>query len=268
MPDIHLADETHGTDLTVHYEEFGAPDRPPLLLVHGLLGDASTMAPLAVRLSPWFHVIAPDTLGHGRSTRPASLTLEDQGRMLAGLIAGLGYESAALVGISMGSYLAAQAAILAPDRASHLVLIASKAHGTTSSVAAYAEREGYDLSSLTPEEAMGLMAEAVWSPHTPQERRTEFFQRMAVKDPLSAEEQAVVERSLEGFDLRPSLSALSVPTLVVSGLDDGLNPPQMGRELADHIPGSRFQVYNRSGHMLAYEETDRLVEDLRAFLTD
>lgn len=188
--------------------------------------------------------------------------------MLAGLIAGLGYESAALVGISMGSYLAAQAAILAPDRASHLVLIASKAHGTTSSVAAYAEREGYDLSSLTPEEAMGLMAEAVWSPHTPQERRTEFFQRMAVKDPLSADEQAVVERSLEGFDLRPSLSALSVPTLVVSGLDDGLNPPQMGRELADHIPGSRFQVYNRSGHMLAYEETDRLVEDLRAFLTD
>lgn len=266
MPDIEVPDTIRGGAWTVHYEEFGAPSLQPIVLVHGLMGDAFTVAPLAERLSAWFRVIAPDALGHGRSSRPVDLSLEDQGWMLAGLSAQLGGGSAALVGISMGSYLAAQAAILVPQSVTRLALIVSKAHGTTSSVAAYAERKGVDLSSLAPEEVLDLMADAVWSPHTTNERRTAFMRSTAVPYPLSAEEQAAVERSLAGFDLRPSLGALTMPTLVVSGRDDGLNPPAMGRELADHIPGSRFEIYDRSGHMLVYEEGDRLVEDLSSFL--
>lgn len=251
----------------VHYEEFGAPALPPVVLVHGLMGDASTVAPLAARLGAGFRVIAPDALGHGRSARPESFTIEDQGVMLAGLVAALGYESAAMVGISMGSYLVAQAAILDPVRLSRLVLVVGKAHGTTSSSAAYAARKGYDLSTLAPEEAMALLSEALWSPHTPQERREKILQGMAVQDPLTADEQAAVERSLAGFDLRPTLHTITAPTLVISGLDDGLNPPEAGREVADHIPGARFQIYERSGHMLAHEEADRLTDDIMGFLS-
>lgn len=260
MPEIDVG------NWRVRYDAYGDPTLPPVVLVHGMMSDAATVVPLAERLSGQFHVIAPDALGHGRTTHPASFTLEDQARMLAGLITALGHEQAALVGISMGSYIAAQTAILEPALVTKLALIVSKAHGATSSVAAFAARKGIDLSSLTSEEMLAVMAEAVWSPDTTQARRDEILASVSQPVPLSPQEQAAVEKSLAGFDLRPTLSSITAPTLVISGKDDGLNPPELGRELADHIPGSRFEIYQHSGHMLAAEEEGRLVADLAAFL--
>lgn len=259
MPEIDVG------NWRVRYDAYGDPTLPPVVLVHGMMSDAATVKPLAERLSGQFHVIAPDALGHGRTTHPASFTLEDQARMLAGLITALGHEQAALVGISMGSYIAAQTAILEPALVTKLALIVSKAHGATSSVAAFAARKGIDLSSLTSEEMLTVMAEAVWSPDT-QARREAILASVSPPVPLSPQEQAAVEKSLAGFDLRPTLPSITAPTLVISGKDDGLNPPELGRELADHIPGSRFEVYQHSGHMLAAEEEGRLVADLAAFL--
>jgi 3-oxoadipate enol-lactonase len=251
----------------IHYDEFGDQHLPPLVLIHGLMGDASTVAPIAQKLSAYFRVIAPDALGHGQSARPRSFTIQDQGNMLSEVITGLGHQSASLVGISMGSYLAAQAAILTPDRIKRLVLVVSKAQGASSSVADFAARRGHNLDALSPQEIMAVLSEAVWSPHTPQERRDAILAAMTVRSPLSAEEQAVVERSIAGFDLRPGLHSITAPTLVISGAADDLNPPDAGRELAAHIAGARFVIYERSGHMLAYEEQERLVDDITAFLT-
>lgn len=259
--------EIHG--FPIYYREFGEASRPPLFLVHGLYGDSSTMESLATALAPHFRVIAPDMLGHGRSSRPTDFTLADQGRALNGLVAALGHRSAAVLGVSMGSYVAAQAAILEPARTSRLLLVVPKAHGTTSSTAAYAKRMGIDLSALTPEDFGTALADAIWSPETPQDRRDDIMASAADQIVLSPAEQAAIERSLAGFDLRPQLASITAPTLVVSGRADGLNPPEAGEEVARHIPGARFTVYERSGHMLAAEETDRLVADVVAFvLTD
>jgi 3-oxoadipate enol-lactonase len=251
---------------TIYYRELGATTSPPLFLVHGLYSDSSTMEPLATALAERFRVIAPDMLGHGRSSRPTTFTLADQGRVLNGLVEALGYDSTALLGVSMGSYVAAQAAILEPSRISRLLLVVPKAHGKTSSVAAYAKRIGADLSAVTPEEMLALLAGALWSPATSEERRGEIMASTGSQVILGADEQAAVERSLAGFDLRPHLAAITAPTLVISGRADGLNPPEAGEEVARLIPNARFEVYERSGHMLTAEETDRLVADTTAFV--
>lgn len=249
------------------YREYGDAALPPLILVHGLYGDSSTMAPIAEALAERFHVVAPDAIGHGQSIHPENFTLADQGRALNALIAALGYDSAAVVGVSMGSYLAAQAAILEPVRTSALVLVVPKAHGTTSSSVAYAARMGVDLATATPEETMALMSGAVWSPETSDQRRAELL--AFASEPqvvLTTAERAAVERSLAGFDLRPDLPSITAPTLVVSGRSDGLNPPEAGEEVARLIGGARFEVYEQSGHMLPYEELDRLVTDITTFV--
>ena len=253
---------------SIYYDEYGDASHPLLILVHGLMGDASTVERLARRLAGTFRVVAPDAIGHGRSTHPTDFSLADQGAMLNGLITQLGAESATLVGISMGSYLVAEAAILEPARTDHLVLVVGKAHGKTSSVAAFAASKGVDLSTLSPEEMLAFMSEAVWSPDTSQSRRDELLQAMAGKQTvLTPAEQGEVEKSLAGFDLRPGLASVTAPTLIISGASDGLNPPAAGQELADHIPGARFEVYEHSGHMLAFEEEDRLVDDILALVS-
>ena len=127
MPELQV------DEYPIHNEDHGEAGSPPLVLVHGLYGEASGLAPLTQRFARWFRVIAPDALGHGLSSHPAEFGIEDQGRSLAGLIAALGYQQAAILGISMGSCLAAQAAILEPTRVSELVLVVSKAHGRASS---------------------------------------------------------------------------------------------------------------------------------------
>ena len=250
----------------VFYSEFGDPSLPPLVLLHGLYGDSTGVESLALLLDR-FHVIAPDALGHGRSARPVDFTLEDQGRMLCGLVQELELPNAVLVGVSMGSYLAQQAAILEPSTWSSLILIVSKAHGQTSSVAAYAKRMGFDLTTAAPEDMLAFMAGAVWSPDTSQDRRNEIMTGMSSDAiMLGPDEQAAVERSLRGFDLRPQLPSVTTPTLVISGLADGLNPPESGEEVASHIPNSRFEIYQHSGHMLTAEEPERLVSDINQFV--
>jgi 3-oxoadipate enol-lactonase len=253
---------------TVFYRTFGASDLPPLLLLHGLYGDSAGMTALAELFTDRFHVIAPDALGHGRSARPDGYTLADQGRMIDALVPALGYDAVPIVGVSMGSYLAAQAAILDPARFSHVVLVVGKAHGKTSSSAAYAQRMGFDLASATQEEMLAFLAGALWSPDTSADRRARIMEQWWNEDAveLNAAEQAAVERSLAGFDLRPDLARITAPTLVISGRADGLNPPEAGEELARGIPGARFEVYEHSGHMLMAEESDRLVTDVTDFL--
>ncbi|MER5442134.1 alpha/beta hydrolase [Streptomyces sp. NPDC002790] len=264
MPDLQIDEHI------IHYEEHGEAGSPPLVLVHGLYGESAGLAPLAQRFARQSRVIVPDALGHGLSSHPAEFDIQDQGRVLAGLIAALGYQKAAILGISMGSYLATQAAILEPARVSDLVLVVPKAHGLTSSIAAYAARRGVDLTTATPEETTAFLAEVLWSPHTSQARRDEILatQITAQRVVLTPEERATIDRSLRGFDLRPGLATITAPTLVVSGRADGLNPPEVGEEVARGIPSARFEVYEHSGHQLASEETDRLMRDVEAFLQD
>jgi 3-oxoadipate enol-lactonase len=248
------------------FRELGNPSSPPLFLVHGLYGDSVGMLPLGKAFADRFRVIVVDALGHGQSPRPPGFTLADQGVALNSLIERLGYASAAVLGVSMGSYLAAQAATLEPSRISGLVLVVTKGQGATSSTVAYAQRHGFDLANASMPETLAFMAGALWSPDTSQEHRDQLLAQQGEPLVLSPEDRAAIDQSLAGFDLRPSLGSITARTLVISGRSDGLNPPEVGEEVASLIPGARFEVYEHSGHMLPYEETDRLVAEVSEFL--
>ena len=62
------------------------------------------------------------------------------------------------------------------------------------------------------------------------------------------------------MDNRAGLASLGVPTTVVVGSRDILTPPRLGRGLAAAIPGARLIELPGAGHMLPYEEPDRLAE--------
>lgn len=61
------------------------------------------------------------------------------------------------------------------------------------------------------------------------------------------------------------LSRVRVPTLIVHGLRDALVSPEMARRAAAGIPGSRLELYERSGHGPLIDEPARLARDLVAF---
>jgi pimeloyl-ACP methyl ester carboxylesterase len=98
--------------------------QPCVVLLHGALLDHSSWT-LAAR---WFahhghRVLAPDLPGHGRSPGAPLASVEALADWLLALLDAAGVDAASLVGHSMGSLIALEAAARAPTRARHLVLV-------------------------------------------------------------------------------------------------------------------------------------------------
>src|ERR1051325_2322090 len=105
----------------VHYQEAGASDAPPLILIHGFTASnfvwSEVLLPIA---ESGFRVIAPDLVGFGFSGKPrdGAYTIEAQARTIIGLMDGLGMETATLVGSSYGGAVAATCALDYEERVS------------------------------------------------------------------------------------------------------------------------------------------------------
>ena len=106
--------------LKLHYRDYpGAPDRPPLLCLHGLTRNARDFADFAERHSPGRRVIVPEFRGRGESDYdpvPARYTPLTYAADVVQLLDHLGLERAVFVGTSLGGLVTMTTAITAPHR--------------------------------------------------------------------------------------------------------------------------------------------------------
>src|SRR5689334_8990236 len=103
-----------------------AGEGPPILLLHGIAGSFETWAPLLPALSANHTVIAPDMLGHGTSAKPrGDYSLGAYAAGARDLLLALGYESATVVGHSLGGGVAMQFAYQFPAHTDRLALVSS-----------------------------------------------------------------------------------------------------------------------------------------------
>jgi len=99
---------------------------PCVVLIHGALNDHSVWALQSRYLAHHGHaVLAVDLPGHGRSAGPACERVEDAAQWVVSLLKAAGVSRAALVGHSMGSLIALEAAAQLGDQASALVMVAT-----------------------------------------------------------------------------------------------------------------------------------------------
>jgi lipase len=109
------------TDLHVH--RYG-PTRPPqILAVHGLTGHGRRWQTLAARHLPEFAIVAPDLIGHGRSTWAAPWSIDANAGALAGLLDAYADGPVVVVGHSFGGAVVLNLAAARPDLVAALVLL-------------------------------------------------------------------------------------------------------------------------------------------------
>lgn len=100
------------------------PSLPCVVFIHGALHDHTVWTLLARWCAHHgYGVLAPDLPGHMRSAGPALDSVEAMADWLLALLDATGVEKAALVGHSMGSLVALEAAGRAPERATRLVMV-------------------------------------------------------------------------------------------------------------------------------------------------
>ena len=106
--------------------EWGAPEAPPLVALHGWLDNAASFATLAPRLAAHYRVIALELPGHGHSDHlpgGASYHYLDHVRAVLDALDVLALPRCALLGHSLGAGIASLVAAAAPDRIERLWLI-------------------------------------------------------------------------------------------------------------------------------------------------
>jgi proline iminopeptidase len=97
------------------------------------------------------------------------------------------------------------------------------------------------------------------------EKRDAYMSRMGDLGYEPAVGQAVA-KATENLDLAPKLAGFQFPTLVINGRYDMNVAPLTAWRLAHAIPGAKVVFFEQSGHLPAYEEPDKYIEVLEAFL--
>jgi len=97
----------------------------PLVLIHGMAGDASFWSSMVRALGAGHRVIIPELRGHGRSAQPADgrYSIGDHAADLVAVVEGLGLERVVLVGHSFGASVALEAATLMPTQVAGMLLL-------------------------------------------------------------------------------------------------------------------------------------------------
>ncbi|WP_426185997.1 alpha/beta fold hydrolase [Microbacterium sp. TWP3-1-2b2] len=160
-----------------------------------------------------------------------------------------------IAGLSLGAIVAMAVALAAPDRVVGMCLVSTNAKAPTP-----AQREGWDdwIARLDagedPEALQESILPALLSPDAMREHpviadRVRTMGRMTDRAALRAQLRMQGTR----VDLLGRLTALATPTLVVSGLDDGICPPRFHTEIASALPRARLVSFE-AGHLLPMEK--------------
>ena len=244
-----------------------------LLLIHGLTADKTSMYPVRDMFKDDYRVITIDTRGHGESTHPEQYTIDDHADDIHEIIKELGLEKVDLLGYSMGSYIALRAAEAKCDDIDHLILACTKPNGKTSSVARILEEANLDITQVTQEEMMGVILKASLAPESFEKA---LSGELDVGELLSGEgsvelneaEKAAEDASLANFDNSKDYDKVSCKTLVIGAEYDGINPPDLGREVADGIEDAKFEFIENSGHLVMIEQPEEFKNRIQDFLNE
>jgi pimeloyl-ACP methyl ester carboxylesterase len=223
----------------------------PLVLLHGLSGSAGWWRHNVPAFAAHYRTHTPDLVGFGRSRgRVAQPSIAEMADVVAAWLDAQHIERAHLIGHSMGGQIAIHLAAQYPVRIDKLVLVAAAGIPRKLSMTAAARF----IAELVPPRRWG-------SP---------TFLPTIAADALRAGPRALLRATnyILHDDVRPLLSRLTMPTLLVWGRHDPMTPLAQGEEMARGIPGARLIVFEDAAHMPMVDRAQRFNQEVLQFLRD
>ncbi len=261
---LHFGDVQLATGVRIHYAEQGDPHGHAVILLHGYTDSWFSYSLVLPLLNERYHVYALDLRGHGDSERPAAgYGMRDLAADVLAFMDAQRLVRVTVVGHSMGSFVAQQLALAAPERVARLVLIGSVSAPGRSATVSELDAAVRSLGNSIPVEfARQFQAGTVYRPIP-----AEFMDR-AVSESLKLPARVWQRLSAGMLATGPAteLRTSRIPTLIFWGDRDTVFPRAEQDALVKMLPAAEFTVYPETGHALHWERPQEFVRDLHAFM--
>jgi 3-oxoadipate enol-lactonase len=257
MPLIYL------DDIRLNATISGPLTGPSLVLIHALGTNLTLWDDLIPLLPRGLRVLTLDLRGHGASDVPAPpYAMGALIRDVERLMDHFAIRDAVVLGVSLGGMIAQGLAVKRLDLVRGLILSNTAARIGTPAMwgARIADVRSTGLEPYAPG-AMERMFGRKWRDQAGMPR---------IRDMLLATHSdgwAGCAAAIAGTDFYTPTAGLTLPTLVIAGAHDGTTPPDLVRETADLIRGSRFALIRGAGHLPFVEQPDQYAALVTEFLT-
>lgn len=259
-------------DLNVECYVDGDDDRPPLLMIMGLGGQARSWGPpFQEALRRHYRTIRYSHRGTGLSDKPGGdLTVRLMADDAAGLLGALGIPRAHVLGISMGGMVAQELALNHPEAVQGLVLGCTNcgpAHSVPTppeSIARFAQ-----IQAISLDERIQQFWEMTVTPgfiETDKSFLDEII-RIHLDSPTPWETFGRQFMAIQSFDTYDRLPNIQAPTLIIHGDQDLLVPAGNAEVLAGRIPNSQVRIIPGVGHCFFWEKPAESGEAIVEFLS-
>jgi pimeloyl-ACP methyl ester carboxylesterase len=247
------------------YDDRG--EGPAVLLIHGVLFDATQFEPQVEAFSDRYRLITPDLRAHGRSEhRRQEYDQWDLMEDHVALLDHLGVERAVWGGISQGGFQSQRAALKHPDRVAGLILIDSQAGPEDENRAAMFEASAQVAAeSGWNEELLELATSLLFAGGAGEELKRHWIDRWMQQETNDAVELMRVVTRRE--DLTDRLGEITAPVVVIHGEEDVSIEIEKARAMAEGLGGEvQFVSVPGAGHSSTLEKPDVVNAAIEAFL--
>lgn len=254
------------TGVSLHVAEQGRAGGRTMIFLHGYSDSWASWSRILPLLPDSIRALAIDQRGHGASDKPATgYAMRDLAADVVALMDARGIRRATIVGHSMGTMVAQQVAVLAPDRVDGLVLM----NGGRSL------RRFINVEGLGPALA-GFERESGPEAPAPESFAREFqYSTVHHEVPAAFMDSAIAASGklplrvwralLEGMASVPEATTLArhrIPALLMFGTEDQIATRAEQDSLRAMLPGATLRTYSATGHAPQWERPANVAEDL------
>ncbi|MCH2094494.1 MAG: 3-oxoadipate enol-lactonase [Rhodobacteraceae bacterium] len=249
--------------LHVNYRIDGTPDGPPVVFSNSLATDLRLWDKIIPMLPQQCCYIRYDKRGHGLTdVTPGPYSMGMLVKDLESLLVHLRIQDAVVVGLSIGGMIAQGLAAKRLDLVRALVLSNTGAKIATRDI--WAQRietaKAGGMAALVDPTMQRWFSKNFQGTEEFHAWRNMFLQ-------TSAEGYAACGAAIAGTDFITPTSALRLPVLGIAGNDDSATPPDLVRETANLVPGSKFELIRGSGHLSCVDAAEDYARIVTEFLS-
>ena len=250
----------------IAFDDLGAGE--PVVFLHAFALDRTMWAPQTSALAARYRCVSIDLRGSGDSHLPPPYSMDLYADDVAAVLDSRSITRAAIVGLSMGGYVAFALWRRHRERVRALVLADTRPAADTEEVLtrrkdliAAARREG--STGVADRQVPALLGKTTRKRHPEIAKLVHATMSRTSVEGIVGQLEAMMTRP----DSHPTLETINVRALVVVGEEDAVTPPKEARAMHQAIPGSRLEVIAQAGHLSSLERPAAFNTALAELLT-